>query len=140
ENSLMMVPAMISDDSARYDQKLLVNYANINVVPDLKRIPGVAEAVIVGGDKTYSMRIWLNPNRMATYHLSTQDVLAAINDQNLEAAPGKFGEGSNGAYEYVIKYDGKLNKTADYENFVIRANSDGSFLRLKDVARVEFGS
>jgi HAE1 family hydrophobic/amphiphilic exporter-1 len=140
ENSLMMVPAMISDDSARYDQKFLVNYANINVIPDLKRISGVAEAVIVGGDKQYSMRIWLKPKQMAAYKLSTQDVLNAINDQNLEAAPGKFGEGSDEAFEYVIKYDGKLSKAADYENFVIRANSDGSFLRLKDVARVEFGS
>jgi HAE1 family hydrophobic/amphiphilic exporter-1 len=140
ENSLMMVHTLISDDSARYDQKFLVNFANINIIPNLKRIQGVGGVDIVGGDKQYSMRVWLKPNQMATYRLSTQDVLDAINDQNLEAAPGKFGEDSKEAFEYVIKYDGKLNRVGDYEEMVIRANPDGSFLRLKDVARIEFGS
>ena len=140
ENSLMMVYALVSDDGARYDQQFLVNYANINIIPDLKRIQGMGDVTIVGGNKEYSMRIWLKPNRLAAYHLSIREVLDAINDQNLEAAPGKFGEASNEAFEYVIKYDGKLNKAADYENFIIRANADGSFLRLKDVARIEFGA
>jgi HAE1 family hydrophobic/amphiphilic exporter-1 len=140
ENSLMMVQTLYSDDPERYDQKFLVNYANINIIPDLKRIQGVGQANIVGGNKDYSMRIWLKPSQMATYHMSTKEVLDAINDQNLEAAPGKFGEGSKEAFEYVIKYDGKLNKPGDYENFVIRANADGSVLKLKDVARIEFGS
>jgi HAE1 family hydrophobic/amphiphilic exporter-1 len=140
ENSLMMVQTLYSDDPQRYDQKFLVNYANINIIPDLKRIQGVGEAIIVGGDKDYSMRVWLKPSQLAAYHMSTKEVLDAINDQNLEAAPGKFGEGSKESFEYVLKYDGKLNKPGDYENFVIRANPDGSVLKLKDVARIEFGS
>lgn len=140
ENSLMMVQTLYSDDPERFDQKFLVNYANINIIPDLKRIQGVGQAIIVGGNKDYSMRVWLKPSQLAAYHMSTKEVLDAINDQNLEAAPGKFGEGSNEAFEYVIKYDGKLNKPGDYENFVIRSNPDGSVLKLKDVARIEFGS
>jgi hydrophobic/amphiphilic exporter-1 (mainly G- bacteria), HAE1 family len=139
-NSLMMVPTLYSENPSRYDQKFLVNYANINIIPDIKRIQGVGEADIVGGNKEYAMRIWLKPGQLAAYHLSTQEVLNAINDQNLEAAPGKFGESSKEAFEYVIKYDGKLNKPKDYEDFVIRANADGSILRLKDVARIEFGT
>lgn len=140
ENSLMMVQTLYSEDANKYDQKFLVNYANINIIPDLKRIQGVGSATIVGGNKEYSMRVWLKPSQMATYHLSTKEVLDAINDQNLEAAPGKFGEASKEAFEYVIKYDGKLNKAAEYEQMVLRANPDGSFLKLKDVARIEFGS
>jgi HAE1 family hydrophobic/amphiphilic exporter-1 len=140
QNSLMMGQTLVSEDPARYDQKFLVNYANINIIPDLKRIQGVGQAVIIGGNKEYSMRIWLKPSQLAAYHMSTKEVVDAINDQNLEAAPGKFGEASKEAFEYVIKYDGKLNKPGDYENFVIRANTDGSVLKLKDVARIEFGS
>lgn len=139
ENSLLLVETIYSDNT-NYDQKFLVNYADINLIPDLKRIQGVGQAIIVGGNKDYSMRIWLKPSQMAAYKLSTQDVLNAINDQNLEAAPGKFGEGSKEAFEYVIKYDGKLNRAGDYEDVIIRANADGSVLKLKDVARVEFGS
>jgi HAE1 family hydrophobic/amphiphilic exporter-1 len=140
ENSLMMVETIYSEDPAQYDQTFLDNYANINIIPDLKRIQGVGQATIVGGNKEYSIRIWLKPSQMVSYHMSTKEVLDAINDQNLEAAPGKFGESSNEAFEYVIKYDGKLNKVGDYENIVLRANADGSILRLKDVARIEFGS
>ncbi|MBD1385920.1 efflux RND transporter permease subunit [Mucilaginibacter rigui] len=140
ENSLMMVPSLYSDDPDKYDQKFLANYANINIIPELKRIPGIGSAVIVGGNKEYSMRIWLKPKQMAAYRLGVQEVLGAINDQNLEAAPGKLGESSGEAFEYVLKYDGKLYKPGDYENFIIRANADGSVLRLKDVARIEFGS
>src|ERR1700710_935127 len=86
------------------------------------------------------MRVWLNPAQMAAYHLMPQEVMAAIQDKNLEAAPGKFGESSKQAFEYIIKYKGKLNQPKDYEDIVIRANPDGSMLRLKDVARVEFGA
>lgn len=138
-NSLIMVPILYSVNPD-YDQEFLVNYANINIIPDIKRIQGVGMATIVGGNKEYSMRIWLKPAQMASYSLSTQEVIEAIQDQNLEAAPGKFGEASKEAFEYVIKYDGKLNKKLDYENFVIRANPDGSVLRLKDIARVQFGA
>lgn len=139
-NSLIMVPTLYSEKPAEYDQQFLVNYANINIIPDIKRIQGIGNVFLLGGNKEYSMRIWLNPAKLASYSLSTQEVMEAIQDQNLEAAPGKFGEGAKEAYEYVIKYDGKLNKKLDYENLVIRANPDGSVLQLKDVARVEFGS
>src|SRR5690606_18254175 len=112
----------------------------INIIPELKRIPGVGQAIIFGGSKDYAMRVWLNPTQMATYNLTPNEVMAAIQDKNLEAAPGKFGESSKESFEFIIKYKGKLNKADDYSNIIIRSNPDGSFLRLKDVARVELGS
>lgn len=138
-NSLLLVTSLYSENP-QFDQKFLANYAEINILPDLKRIQGVGTATLIGGSKDYSMRIWLKPNQLAAYHMSAQEVLEAINDQNLEAAPGKFGEGSREAFEYVIKYDGKNNKPDQYEDIVIRANPDGSVLKLKDVARIEFGT
>ncbi|MGL2965911.1 efflux RND transporter permease subunit [Flavobacterium sp. XGLA_31] len=140
QNSLLMVVDLYTENEKQYDQTFLTNYAQINIIPDLKRIPGVGQAFIFGGNKDYSMRVWLNPSKMANYKLSAQEVLAAIQDKNLEAAPGRFGESSKQAFEYVIKYKGKLNKPLEYENIVIHSNADGSVLRLKDVARVEFGS
>ena len=86
------------------------------------------------------MRIWLKPDRLIAYNLSPLEVTAAIKDQSLEAAPGRFGQSSTETYEYVLKYKGKLNQNADYENIIIKSNTDGSVVRLKDVARVEFGS
>jgi len=140
QNSLIMVLDMYTENEQSYDQTFLANYAAINLVPEIKRIPGVGQAAIFGGNKDYSMRVWLNPAQMSTYQLTPNEVMAAIKDKNLEAAPGKFGESSKNAFEYVIKYKGKLNKPEEYENMIIRANSDGSFLRLRDVARVEFGA
>ena len=139
QNSILMVVDLYSEDTA-YDQTFLANYAQINIVPEIKRIEGVGQCIIFGGNKDYSMRVWLNPSKMATYHLTPQEVIGAIQDKNLEAAPGKFGESSNEAFEYVIKYKGKLNDPGSYENIVVRANPDGSMLRLKDVAKVEFGA
>src|SRR5690606_17163983 len=107
--------------------------------PELKRVKGVGQAQVFG-TKDYSMRVWMNPERMANYNLTPQEVTAAIQDKNLEAAPGRFGQNSSEAVEYVIRYKGKLFAPADYENIVIRANNDGSVLKLKDVARIEFGS
>ena len=140
QNSLIMVLSMYTEDLKSYDQTFMANYAAINLIPEIKRIPGVGQALIFGGSKDYSMRVWLNPSQMATYNLTPNDVMSKIKDKNLEAAPGKFGESSGNAFEYVIKYKGKLNKPTEYENIIIRANADGSFLRLKDVARVEFGA
>ncbi|HEY4289896.1 MAG TPA: efflux RND transporter permease subunit [Puia sp.] len=140
QNSLIMVVDMFSEDSATYDHTFLANYANINIVPEIKRIPGIAQALVFGGSKDYSMRVWLNPGKMASYNVTPQEVTAAIQDKNLEAAPGAFGQNSTQPFEYVIKYKGKLTKPGDYENIAIRANTDGSVLRLKDVARIEFGS
>ena len=140
QNSLLMVVDLYTENEAQYDQTFLTNYSQINIIPDLKRIPGVGQVTIFGGNKDYSMRVWLSPSKMASYNLTPQEVTAAIQDKNLESAPGRFGESSKEAFEYVIKYKGKLNKPAEYENIIIRSNSDGSVLRLKDVARIEFGS
>ncbi|MEH6306712.1 efflux RND transporter permease subunit [Olivibacter sp. CPCC 100613] len=140
QNSLIMVLDLYTEDEGTYDQTFMTNYAQINIIPELKRIPGVGQALVFGGSKDYSMRVWLNPNQMASYKLTPGEVMAAIQDKNVEAAPGKFGESSSEAFEFVIKYKGKLNQPSDYENIIIRANADGSVLRLKDVARVELGA
>jgi HAE1 family hydrophobic/amphiphilic exporter-1 len=137
QNSIIMAIALYSDGS--YDETFLQNYAKINIVPEIQRVHGVGQATIFGS-KDYAMRIWLQPDRLASYGLSAQNVLAAIREQNLEAAPGKFGEGSKESFEYVIKYKGKLNDHHDYENIILKASSDGSMIRLKDVARIELGS
>lgn len=140
QNSLLMVVDMYADNEKVYDQTFLANYAQINIIPEIKRIQGVGQAIIFGGNKDYSMRVWLNPTQMAAYHITPQEVMASIQDKNLEAAPGKFGESSKESFEYIVKYKGKLNKPEDYENIILRSNSDGSMLRLKDVARIEFGA
>lgn len=138
QNSMIMVPLIYSTDST-YDETFMQNYAKINIIPEIQRVPGVGQAQIFGA-KDYSMRIWLKPDRLTANNLSAQDVLNAIKDQNVEAAPGRFGESSTQAFEYILKYKGKLNQSSDYENIILRANADGSVLHLKDVARVEFGS
>ncbi|AHJ95385.1 efflux RND transporter permease subunit [Hymenobacter swuensis] len=140
QNSFVMLLNLYSEDPKQYDQTFLDNYAQINLVPELKRIPGVGSTALFGGNRAYSMRVWLNPTQLASYHLTPGEVMAAIQDKNLEAAPGRLGESSQEAFEYVIKYKGKRNQPLDYENMVLRANADGSMLRLKDVARVELGS
>ncbi|RYE17574.1 MAG: efflux RND transporter permease subunit, partial [Sphingobacteriales bacterium] len=138
QNSIIMFVALASKDTT-YNETFLQNYIKINLVPQLQRIPGVGQAQPFG-THDYSMRIWLKPDRLTAYNLSPQDVTSAIKDQSLEAAPGRLGESSKEVFEYVLKYKGKLNKVKDYENIIIKANSDGSMIRLQDVARVEFGS
>ena len=138
QNSIIMFVAVSSTDS-NYDETFLQNYIKINLIPQLQRIPGVGEAQVFGG-KDYSMRIWLKPDRLTANNLTPQDITNAIKDQNLEAAPGRFGQSSTQTFEYVLKYKGKLNQNEDYENIIIKATPDGSFIRLKDVARVEFGA
>ena len=140
QNSLIGAIGMYTEDPKKYDQTFVANYAQINIIPELKRIPGIGSATIFGGVKDYSMRIWLNPNQMAAYKITPAEVMAAIQDKNIEAAPGKLGERSNEVFEYIIKYKGKLTKPEEYENIAIRANADGSVLHLKDVARVELGA
>ncbi|UTF91743.1 efflux RND transporter permease subunit [Elizabethkingia anophelis] len=139
QNSFIMFMGLYSEDPKQYDELFLQNYLKINVIPQIQRIPGVAQAQLFGA-RDYSMRIWLKPDRLAANNLSPQEVMTAIKDHNLEAAPGRLGQGSKETYEYILKYKGKLNKNDDYENIVIKANADGSFLRLKDLARVELGS
>ena len=138
QNSIIMFVGLYSTDSS-YDETFLQNYAKINLIPRIQRIPGVADAQPFG-TKDYSMRIWLKPDRLVANNLSPIEVTNAIRDQSLEAAPGRLGQSSKEVYEYVLKYKGKLNKNGDYENIIVKANSDGSVVRLRDVARVEFGS
>jgi HAE1 family hydrophobic/amphiphilic exporter-1 len=140
QNSLIGAIGIYTEDPKKYDQTFIANYAQINIIPEIKRIPGIGSATIFGGVKDYSMRVWLNPNQMAAYKITPAEVMAAIQDKNLEAAPGKLGERSDEVFEYVIKYKGKLTRPEEYENVAIRANADGSVLHLKDVARVELGA
>ncbi|WP_159517595.1 efflux RND transporter permease subunit [Sunxiuqinia indica] len=138
QNSMLMVFSMYSEDG-RYDETFLQNYSQINLLPQIQRVSGVGQALVFGS-KDYSMRIWLKPDMMATYNLMPSDVVAALNAQNLEAAPGKFGEQNNQTFEYVLKYKGKLSMPKEFENIIIKADQDGNILRLSDVARVEMGS
>lgn len=138
QNSMIVIFNLYTDDNSKYDELFLQNYANINLVPQMKRVPGVGQVQIFG-QKDYSMRVWLDPRKMANAGLVPSDVTQAIADQSLESAPGKLGEESKAALEYVIRYKGKKNKPEQYENIVIK-NNGNNLLRLKDVARIEFGS
>jgi len=138
QNSIIMFVAVSSKDTS-YNETFLQNYIKINIIPEIQRIPGVGQAQVFG-TRDYSMRIWLKPDRLIANNLTPQDVTKAIRDQSLEAAPGRLGESSKETFEYVLKYKGKLSKNEDYENIIVKANADGSLLRLKDLARVEFGS
>jgi HAE1 family hydrophobic/amphiphilic exporter-1 len=140
-NSLLMYVNIVSTDP-NLDEKFIYNFADINVLQELKRIDGVGYSEIVS-EKDYSMRVWLKPDRMTAYKISTDEVVEAIQAQNVEAAPGKAGESSDKspqALQYVLLYTGKFNTPEQYENLVLRADADGSILRLKDVATVEFSS
>lgn len=138
QNSMVMLFNIYTDDNSKYDETFLQNYANINLIPQVKRVKGVGQAQVFG-IKDYSMRIWLNPQKMSSYGLEPADVSNAIADHSLESAPGKLGEESDAALEYVIRYKGKKNKPEQYENIIIK-NDGTNLIRLKDVARVEFGS
>ena len=128
----------LTTEDGRYDDVFLTNYANINVIPALKRISGVGD-VQSPGMKTYSMRIWLKPDKMKQYGLIPSDISAALAEQNIEAAPGKFGEQSDMAFEYVMRYKGRLKTPTEYESIIIASTNNGQTLRLKDVAKVELG-
>ncbi len=123
-------------ENPEFDEVFLENYLNINVIPGLKRITGVGDAEEFGG-KNYSMRIWLDPQKLQAYKLNPTEVTAAISSQSLEAAAGTLGQNSGSSYEYTIKYKGKYNKVSEYENIVLKALDGGRILRLKDVAKVE---
>ncbi|SFC49067.1 hydrophobic/amphiphilic exporter-1, HAE1 family [Flexibacter flexilis DSM 6793] len=138
QSSNLLITAVYSDNPA-YDQNFLQNYAEINIIPRLKRIKGVGDASAFG-QRNYSMRIWLKPNVMSVYGLVPQDITAALDQQNIEAAPGKFGENGGQSFQYVIKYRGKLQSVTEFENIIIKSVGKGQLLRLKDVARVELGA
>ncbi|MDR2269496.1 MAG: efflux RND transporter permease subunit [Sphingobacterium sp.] len=138
QNSMIMVFNLYAENGGTYDETFLQNYANINLIPQLKRVPGVGQ-VQAFGSKEYSMRIWLDPRKMASYELEPADVTNAIADQSLESAPGKVGSESHAVLEYVIRYKGKKYLPEDYDNMIVKTNGS-NIVRLKDVARVEFGS
>lgn len=138
QNNMLLVVALYSENPD-YDETFVQNYGRINLLPELQRVNGVGR-VNTFGARDYSMRIWLDPAKMASYSLTPGDVIAAIREQNLEAAPGKFGENSGQEFQYTIKYKGKFTEEPDYENIVIRADGNGNLLKLKDVARVELGA
>src|SRR5450432_442557 len=138
QSSMVLIFAIYSDKPA-YDQTFLQNYANINVLPQIKRVPGVGSASSFGS-RDYSMRIWLKPDVMSVYGLTPNDVSAALSEQNIDAAPGKFGENGDQSFQYVITYSGKLQTVAEFENIIIKAKTNGQLLRMKDIARVEIGA
>ena len=136
--SSMLVVFSLVDMEDKYSQEFLDNYAKINVVPQIQRIKGVGEAMVMGSD--YSMRIWLDPAKMAEYHLMPSDVTAALATQNIEAAPGTLGERENQTYQYTLTWKGRLSTETEFGDIVIKALPEGEVLRLKDVAKIELGS
>lgn len=141
EPNMLMYINLYSDDP-KADQKFLFNYADINVMSELRRIGGVGFADILG-TREYAMRIWLKPDRLTAYNISSDEVMEALNEQSLEASPGKTGESSGKraqSFEYVLKYPGRFNNEKDYGNIILKARPDGESVRLKDVADIEFGS
>ena len=136
QTSQVMMFTLTSD--GRYDDEFLTNYNDINIVPAIKRIQGVGD-VQSPGVKTYSMRIWLKPDVMKQYNLMPSDISGVLAEQNIEAAPGTFGERSNVAYEYAMRYTGRLKSAEEFGNIIIQSNANGQTLKLKDVARIELG-
>jgi len=126
-------------ENPEYDMTFLQNYANINILPKIKRVAGVGEAVIFG-QKDYSMRIWLKPDVMGAYGLVPSDITALLAEQNIEAAPGQLGESSNQSFQYTLKYKGRLQSTKEFEEIIVRSTESGEVLRLGDVARIELGA
>ncbi|MGR3854494.1 efflux RND transporter permease subunit [Chryseobacterium indologenes] len=141
EPNMLMYINLYSDDP-KADQKFLFNYADINVMSELRRVSGVGFADILG-TREYAMRIWLKPDRLTAYNISADEVMESLNEQSLEASPGKTGESSgkrSQSFEYVLKYPGRFNNEKDYGNIILKAKPNGESVRLKDVADIEFGS
>ena len=141
ESNMLMYINLVSNDP-KLDEKFLYNFADINLLSEIKRIDGVGFADILG-NRDYAMRIWLKPDRMVAYNISADEVMKALGEQSLEASPGKTGESSgkrSQSFEYVLKYPGRYSTKEGYENIILRSNPNGENLRLKDVANVEFGS
>lgn len=136
QTSMLLTFSVYSPDSS-YDTEFIENYMKINIIPQIQRVSGVGEAMVMGAD--YSMRIWLKPDVMAQYHLMPTDISAALAEQNIEAAPGQFGENSDQSFQYIMRYKGRLVTAEEFENIVIRANNKGEILYLKDVAKLELG-
>ena len=136
QTSMLQIFSLYSPDD-RYDENFLANYISINLKPEILRISGVGDLSIMGGD--YSMRLWLKPDVMAQYKLVPSDVTAALSEQNIEAATGSFGENSEEAFQYTMKYRGRLMTPEEFGDIVIRSTEDGEVLKLKEVADIELG-
>lgn len=140
-NSMLMYLNITSKDESQ-DEQFIYNFTDINILQELKRIDGVGRAEIMG-QKEYSMRVWLDPQKMAAYHISADEVITSLQKQNIAAAPGKVGEASgktSSQLQYVIKYTGKFYDPKQYEEVPIRSDANGTILKLKDIAKVEFGA
>ena len=137
QTSFLQIGALVCTDG-RYDQTFLANYLDINVIPQIKRIEGVGDVMELGD--TYSMRIWLKPERMAQYGLVPSDITAVLGEQNIEAPTGSLGESSKNVFQFTMKYRGRLKSVEEFRNTVVRSREDGSILRLQDVAEVELGT
>ncbi len=135
--SSMLIVFDIYDETNKYSESFIENYLAINVIPVIKRIYGVGDAMVMGAD--YSMRIWLKPDVMAQYGLMPSDISAALAEQNIEAAPGQFGENGDQSFQYVMRYKGRLSDEQQFEDIIVRTTPQGNVLRLKDVADVELG-
>ena len=136
QNSMLLIFSLY-DAEDKYNIEFIENYAKINLIPEVQRVKGVGDANVMGQD--YSMRIWLKPDVMAQYNLVPSDISNALAEQNIEAAPGQFGERGNQTFQYTIRYKGRLQQTEEFENIVIKALPNGEVLRLGDVARIELG-
>ena len=136
QNSMLLIFSLY-DAEDKYNIEFIENYAKINLIPEVQRVKGVGDANVMGMD--YSMRIWLKPDVMAQYKLVPSDISGVLAEQNIEAAPGQFGERGNQTFQYTIRYKGRLQQTEEFENIVIKALPDGEVLRLGDVARIELG-
>ncbi|GAB2794267.1 efflux RND transporter permease subunit [Rhabdobacter roseus] len=137
---LMYVNLFSTDKNA--DEKFLYNYANVHILPELQRISGMGRAQILGS-RQYAMRVWLKPDRMRAYNISTDEVMKALEEQSVIGRPGRLGQASGKtaqSLEYVLTYKGRFNKPEEYENIIVKANANGETLKLKDIAEVELGS
>jgi HAE1 family hydrophobic/amphiphilic exporter-1 len=139
--SMLMYVNLYSKNDAM-DEKFLYNYATVNMIPEITRVPGIAKAQILGS-RRYAMRIWLNPDRMRAYNIAVDEVMESLAEQSIIGRPGRLGQSSGLAsqsLEYVLTYKGQLNKPDEYENIIVRANAEGQSVHLKDIAKVELGS
>jgi len=140
--NMLMYVNLFSKDSADADMSFIFNYAYINMLPELQRVTGVAQAKILGS-RQYAMRVWLNPDRMRAYNIGTEDVMKALDEQSIIGSPGRLGRADSKrseAIEYVLSYQGRYNDAEQYKDIIIRANPNGEVLKLKDIAEVELGS
>lgn len=135
--STMLVIFALVDAQDQYSKEFIENYAKINIVPQIQRVPGVGEAMVMGGN--YAMRMWLDPVKMAEHRLMPSDIAGVLAEQNIEAAPGNIGEREGRTLQYTLRYRGRLQTPEEFENIVLASNSDGTVIRVKDVASVELG-